>query len=63
MSDRVPFAIEVLQKRCSDLNATISAFERSYAKYPNQCIKDDINRMKGLQEQLCLAMFCLEMEL
>jgi len=63
MSDRVPYAIEVLEKRCGDLNVAISASERSYAIYPNLCLKDEIDRMKGLCEQLCLAMFCLEMEL
>ncbi len=61
MNSRVPYAIEVLEKRCSDLQATISSFEGSYAKYPNQRLKYDIDRMKGLQEQLLLAMHCLAM--
>lgn len=63
MSERVPYAIKVLEERSSDLGETIRAFERSHAKYPHPTLKDDIDRMKGLQEQLGLAMFCLEMEL
>lgn len=63
MSSRVPYAIEVLEKHCSDLQATISAYERSYAIYPHQILKNDIDRMKGLQGQLLLAKHCLEIEL
>lgn len=63
MSDKLSYAMDVLEQRWDELQETVNAFERTYAKNPNDWQRQDIYRMKELQRVLILAMRCLHKEL